>query len=507
MSLLQMSLSGAVFILMVVVFRAITLNRLPKATFPALWDVALLRLLLPVTFRSPLSVYSMVRKSVPALDTVENGIANLDVGVSPDQLGGMENEAAQIFLSNMPSVSVLSVIWGVGAAVTAGYFILSYLRCRREFQTALPVRNDFTSHWHRENPLWRTVDIRQLTGLSTPLTYGILRPVILMPKDMDWRNERQAQYMLFHEYAHIRRFDAVGKLIAAAALCVHWFNPLVWVLYFFFNRDMELSCDECVIRHFGGKHRKDYAMLLIRMEEQRSVSASFGNYFSKNATEERIKAIMKFRRKPILALAFAVIIVAVGAVAAFAMAPKTGNADFGAVLRGDEPFLYVSEGTPEEKNISDVPALFDPNDTYMKIWAFTVLDLDGDGKTEAVLSVYGAMGDMGGSLILHQMDDKFYGYKVDYRNLESLKADGTYSYSDPTGAVEGGIGSVADFTETGMTMDKITYGRGIYGEWDTFVVNHRSATEEEYWAASKEQAEKPDAAWYDFTDENIRLIF
>ena len=507
MSLLQMSLSGAVFIFMVIVIRAAAVNRLPKMTFMVLWDIALLRLLLPVTIRLPFNVCLPVKGGVPVSELFEGGAANFAAGVLPDQLEGVEIGAVQSVQEGARSFPVLLIIWAVGVTVTAGFFTVSYFRCRREFRTALPVRNDFLSRWHREHPLWRTVDIRQLTGLATPLTYGIFHPVILVPKDTDWNDERGAQYILFHEYVHIRRFDVIGKLIASAALCIHWFNPLIWVLYVLYNRDIELSCDECVVRHFGGKNRKDYAMTLIRMEERRSGLIPFGNYFSKNATEERIKAIMKYKKRSVFALSFAVLVIVVGGVAAFAVASQTENADFGEILKGDAQFLYVSEGGTEERNISDVPALFNPDDAYMKIWAFTLLDLDGDGRAEAVLSVYGAAGDTGGNLILHRGDDRVYGYKVDNRSLENLKEDGTYSYSDPTGAVESGICSVADFVETGITIDIITYGRGAYGEWDTFVVNHRSATEEEYWAANNVQAEKPDAVWYDFTAENIGLMF
>ena len=134
----------------------------------------------------------------------------------------------------------------------------------------------------------------------------------------------------------------------------------------------------------------------------------------------------------------------------------------------------------------------------MKIMGYTVLDLDGDGQTEVVLSVIGVAGDMSGSLILHRIGNRIYGYPVDYRTLMDLKADGTYSYSDSIVTAEGGICSITGFTETGYTIDKITYGKGTYAGWDTFVVNHRPATEEEFFAAEQTQRDKPDAAWYDF---------
>ncbi len=510
MNLLQMSLSGAIFIFIVIVIRAFTIHKLPKITFLALWDIALLRLLLPVTFRFPFSVYSILRRNVPVLDTLESGIANFTADILPNQPPGMETETVQAVLTvqnDTISVSVFFIIWAVGAAITAAFFIVQIFRCQHEFKTALPVQNDIILLWRREHPLWRTIDIRQLTGLSTPLTYGVLHPVILIPKHTDWSNERQMQYILFHEYVHIRRFDMIRKLIASAALCIHWFNPLVWIMYIMFQRDIELSCDECVIRHFGRKHRKEYAMTLLHMEEQRSTLTPFSNYFSKNATEERIKAIMKFKKKTIFALTFAVIIVGIGAVVIFAKAPIANVTDFGDILRGEAPFFYVSEGTAASKHIVDVPALFDPYDTDMKIWNFAVEDLDGDGNPEVILSVFGAAGDMGGYLILHQMDGKIYGYPANNRTLMNLKEDGTYSYSDPTGVVEGGICSIADFTETGYTIDKITYGQGTYKGWESFVVNHQTATEEEFLTSDAEQAKKPDAAWYDFTTENVNSGF
>lgn len=510
MNLLQMSLSGAVFIFIVVLLRVFAINKLPKTTFLVLWDIALLRLLLPVSFRFPFSVHSIMSRSIPALDTFESDIADFTAGVLWNQPGGIENDAPQILQGSVRPVSVLPIIWAVGVAVMAGYFMVSYLKCRSEFQTALPVQNDFTQCWLRRHAVRRTIEIRQLTGLPMPLTYGVFRPVILVPKDMDWSDVRQARYVLFHEYVHIRRFDAVVKLIASAALCIHWFNPLVWVLCVLLNRDIEMSCDECVIRHFGEKGRKAYAMALIRMEEQRSGLEPFGNYFGKNATKERVKAIMKFKKKTGVAIAFAAFIAAVGAVAAFAIAPQTENKDMGDfkdILQGDARFLYVAEGAAEPKSIHDVPAFFDPYDVDMKIWAFAVQDLNNDGEDEVILFVVGAAGDMGGKVILHRIDGEIYGYITDNRTLVDLKTDGTYSYSVSTGVVEGGICSIAGFTETGYTLDKITYGHGTYEGWDTFVVEHQPATEEDYFAAENRQAEKPDAVWYDFTAENIESRF
>ena len=89
--------------------------------------------------------------------------------------------------------------------------------------------------------------------ISSPLTYGILHPVILLPKKLDRNDQAALKYVLTHEYVHIRRFDAITKILFAAVLCIHWFNPLVWVMYVLANRDIELSCDAWVIRMMGEK--------------------------------------------------------------------------------------------------------------------------------------------------------------------------------------------------------------------------------------------------------------
>ena len=504
MSLPQMSLSGAVMILAVVVIRALAINRFPKKAFLALWGVAVVRLLIPYSLCSPFSVYSLLGR-LPAAAGAANG--SPFVPSAP---------AAPAFTPAAPAYSVIPMpgtaaadtaapaaadpwvaVWAVGALACGAFFVTAYWKCRREFQASLPVENEYAGRWLSEHRIFRAIEIRQSGRISAPLTYGVLRPVILMPKTADWGDRDTLKYVLAHEYVHIRRFDAVTKLALTAALCVHWFNPAVWIMYALANRDIELSCDEAVIRRFGERTKSAYAMTLIRMEETRSDLSPLCNSFSKNAIEERIIAIMKMKKASLFTLLAAAALV-VGVTIAFATAPGTAKVDWKDVLSGSAQFLYVSEGSAEPKYISDVPALFDPDDDYMKIWEFAVLDLDGDGQTEVVLCVVGVANDMGGSLILHRIGDRIYGYSAKYRAMTDLKADGTFSYSDPTGMAEGGICSIRGFTGTGYTVDKITYGQGSYAGWDTFVVDHQPAEEEEFFAAEQAQRSKADAVWYDF---------
>ncbi len=505
MDLLQRSLSGAVLILIIAVIRVIAVNKLPKRPFLVLWDVALARLLLPVVIPIPAGIYSQTRAHITALDAVGNRLTNFAGEILKNPPDNIEMSAQQVLQGGTSKVPVLLSVWALGAASLSIFFLASWLRCRREFQTSLPIQNDFVSGWLRTHPLRRTIEVRELAGLSTPLTYGAVCPVILVPKDMDWNNQRRARYMLFHEYVHIRHFDTVGKVVVTIALCVHWFNPLAWVMYILFNRDIELACDESVIRHFGGGDRKSYAMTLISMEEQRSGLAPFSSYFGKSAAEERINAIMKTNKISLPALILTTLLVAVVTTAAFTARSKSESVTLNKVLKGETEFLFVSGGTPVALTIENVPALFDPDHAYYtKIWNFTSLDLDRDGENEVVLSVFGAAGDIGGQLILHQIGDQIYGYKTDSRTLTDLKTDGTGSYSDPTGVAEVGICAINGFTTTGYTLKKISYATGTYRGSDNFVVNERPATEREYLSASEEQMSKTDVIWYEFSIENIK---
>lgn len=121
------------------------------------------------------------------------------------------------------------------------------------------------------------------------------------------------EYVLEHEYVHIQHFDGIAKLIMITALCVHWFNPLVWAMYILVNRDIELSCDEKVIRIFGENVKSAYALTLINMEERKSALFPLCNNFSKNAIEERIEAIMKTRRgtKSAIIIACALVVITI----------------------------------------------------------------------------------------------------------------------------------------------------------------------------------------------------
>lgn len=353
MSLVQMSLSAALMIVAIIILRALTIERFPKKTFLVLWWIALLRLLIPFSIPSVMSIYSWISPDVPKAvhqevqeitesqstsepvlkipsEILQNASPQEDaVSVVPEQTRSevVEN-STQFEMTPIPDTDIeyvevkpsksfseiffdmLPVIWGVGIGVIAAFFGINYWKGIREFRMSLPVENEFVNEWLSSHQLRRNITIRQYDCIHTPLTYGIFRPVILLPKESLEQSPSTLNFILTHEWVHIRRFDCVTKILLTAALCIHWMNPLVWVMYLLFNRDIELSCDETVLHLLGRNRRSDYALALIDMEEQKGGFASFASGFGRNAIEERIRAIMKMKKASLITILAAVVVVA-----------------------------------------------------------------------------------------------------------------------------------------------------------------------------------------------------
>ena len=314
MSLFQMSVAGGVLILFILVIRALAIHRLPKTTFLALWMIAAMRLLLPFSIPLPFNIHI-------GLDVFSDVVQELPSGnigsPSPGESLPSYDTGAVVPSPATVHISTFEILWLVGVLLLALYFFISYFRSMRKFRMSIPDNTPYIREWLNAHQIVRPIEVRNSDLISSPLTYGILHPVILLPKNLDRNDQAALKYVLTHEYVHIRRFDAITKILFAAVLCIHWFNPLVWVMYVLANRDMELSCDAWVIRMMGEKNRSSYALMLINMEERRNSMSALYSHFGKNAISERIEAIMKFKKTSILACAFALVLV-VGATTAFA---------------------------------------------------------------------------------------------------------------------------------------------------------------------------------------------
>lgn len=302
MSLLERSLEGALLILVIAALRALTKDRLPKRTFVALWWVAVLRLLTPFDFPSRFSVYTLLAslRHTPVQ-------ARADMGMPVQVIPGaaLPKAAAPVPAAAAAPFPVWTALWLAGMLLLAAWFAASYVRSQRKFRVSLPAEGGYAAGWMRAH---RRLSVRISDQINTPLTYGVLRPVILLPKRMDWEDEEALAHILTHEYVHIRHLDGITKLALAAALCAHWFDPAVWLLYILANRDLELACDEEVVRLLG--QPAAYARTLLRMEETKAGCRPLYSHFSQTAIEERIKAIMKFKKTSALALVCALLLVA-----------------------------------------------------------------------------------------------------------------------------------------------------------------------------------------------------
>ena len=345
MSLLDMSLAGGAMIAVIAAVRALTATRLPKATFTALWAVAVLRLLVPVSVPSAVSVYTWL---APAETAVAEAVETAWTETAPAEqvLSRTETVLREMALdqpANGPAADRDAtapaaefpwgkVLWAGGTALFGAYFAACWLAGRRRFREAVTVEDEFVRRWQEGHALRRRVSVRLSGRVDAPVTYGLFRPVILLPADTDWRDADAMGFILAHEYAHIRRMDGLKKLVLTGTACLHWFNPAVWVMYLLANRDMELACDERVVRSMAGDVRAAYARTLIRMAEVRGTEAPMFSWFSANAMEERITSIMKTKKLTAWAVTLSLILtLAVAAVfgtSALAAEPAEENAPY-----------------------------------------------------------------------------------------------------------------------------------------------------------------------------------
>lgn len=367
-----MTFSGAILIVFIAFLRHLLRYAVPKRTFFLLWTVALLRLLVPFApvFSVPVPLPEALSAPVEQTEQATSPQPSPDFShVSPDESSEVDppallsTDAALADLRPAPErpasaevsptpMSVWQIVWLTGSIVCGAAFVCLYAVNYRRFRRAVPVESAAAATWLDAHPLRRPLAVRTLRGIDSPLTYGVLRPVILVPQGFDFENSA-ARYALEHEYVHAKRFDAAFKLALAAALTAHWCNPAVWLMYVLTNRDIELSCDEAVLRRFGAAERGAYARALLAMEAKRSGLPALYAGFGANTTKERILAIMKFKKTSVLSLALAVALVLALAACA-AVGPKSNGVaisgeslnidDLALRPEGDAARIYVNDG-------------------------------------------------------------------------------------------------------------------------------------------------------------------
>lgn len=272
-SILKTSLSGGIIILLILLLRLV-FRKTPKALICLLWMVAILRLLLPFHIETTWSL----QPSTPILtDRVQSYHAPAE-----EMSGGWDYNQPTYHRTplhggrSLDTEWNLGFVWGLGAVAAAGYAVVSYLRLRRRVAEATRVSEG----------------VYCCPGADTAFLFGYFRPRIYLP-EMD---DRTSRFMYLHEQAHLRRGDHWLMLVGYMALCLHWFNPLVWVAYIFLCRDIEAACDERVIRTLGVEERKGYASALLACGKHRSFPASCPVAFGEVSIKQRIVGVLNYRK-------------------------------------------------------------------------------------------------------------------------------------------------------------------------------------------------------------------
>jgi beta-lactamase regulating signal transducer with metallopeptidase domain len=309
LSVLNMSLTGA-FVIAVIVFARLPLKRAPKWISYCLWAVAAFRLIVPFSFES---LFSLVPSGMPQIDAPVRAYMPSSVenrAYVPEPAGG------SYALDSLPVMNwsdAAARVWLAGIVAMLIYCVISTLLLRRRLREALPCAGN----------------IYETDTIKTPLVFGLFRPRIYLPIGL---SGGEREYILLHEETHIRRRDCLVKFFAFLVLCVHWFNPFVWLAFVLMAADMETSCDERVMRELGGTSRSgfgrlenlkaDYAMSLVRLAAERRIIGASPLAFGEGGVKERVKNVLKFK-KP----ARIVIITAVVLAAALAIGLAVNRAD------------------------------------------------------------------------------------------------------------------------------------------------------------------------------------
>ena len=281
--LLNMSLTASVVILFVLVTRLI-LKRTPKVFSYALWVIVLLRLLVPVTISSPVSI--MPASQTATSETVNTALPDFvfetpwdaqENKLSIQQATEEGNPVTVAVYTSLEPVQYLGLAWIAGMAVMMLYSFFSYRKIRKSIHIALSLRDN----------------IYIADEIKSPFVIGLLKPKIYLPATL---TEEEQSYIILHEQHHIRRGDHIFKALAFIALCLHWFNPLVWVAFILAGKDMEMSCDEAVIRKVGSHVRADYSASLLTLATGRRIIAGTPLAFGEGDTKGRIHNLARWKK-------------------------------------------------------------------------------------------------------------------------------------------------------------------------------------------------------------------
>lgn len=354
LKIVNMSISASWLVVAVLILRLV-LKKAPKWVNVLLWGIVAVRLICPFSFESALSLIPSAETfpekiiSGPSFD-VQTGITPIDNRIN-DYLGDRYFEGVTVPTNNGNNVmTILTIVWIIGILLLATYTVISYWRLHRKVDTAVRYKDN----------------IFQSENVSSPFVLGIINPRIYLPFSM---NEQDMEHVVAHEQAHIRRKDHWWKPLGFLLLTIHWFNPLMWLAYVLLCRDIELACDEKVIKGLGNEQRADYTQALVACSVNRRMIAACPLAFGEVGVKERVKSVMNYKKPAFWVIILAVIACVIVAVC-FLTNPKQDRYTLRIVVPAgsQEEFVYTDEEVSTVRN-------------SIKIWSG-----DGLGDTEVLLS-------------------------------------------------------------------------------------------------------------------------
>ena len=369
LQLLSLGMTAVPVILAVLLLRLL-LSRAPKKISYLLWSAVGFRLLCPVAFSSPLSLFNLSPMEPLASRTTGNlggGLTSVDYGAAAAVTG--QTASAPALTAPLPAAShtellahLSAAVWLVGLLALLAWGVVSYVRLRRRVAQAVLLREN----------------IYEADGLKTPFVLGFFRPRIYLPFHVP---EEEQSWLLLHEKIHIRRRDYLVKLMAFALLAVYWFHPLVWLSYFLLCRDMELSCDEAVLRKLGPEVKKPYSLSLVSFASSRRLPVAAPLAFGENDAKKRVVHVLHWKKAApgavFLALALCVVMVLSLCTNAFVKGSYLRNEGISNVV-GMQIRTFSYYFTKEPKSCALMWEIYDGG-KLVQSSPFTIGDLENSG--------------------------------------------------------------------------------------------------------------------------------
>ena len=341
LKILNMSISASWLVLAVLLLR-LTLKRAPKWVSVLLWGIVAIRLICPISMESIFSLIPSAQTVSPEImmdwtPTISTGIRSLDNVVNPIITQTFAPDPLSSANPLQILIPVASIVWLTGIAVMLIYTVISYILLRRKVATAVLLQNR----------------IYQSENVPSPFVLGILKPKIYLPFQLGGQS---LEHVIAHEMSHIRRKDHWWKPIGFLLLALHWFNPLMWVGYILLCRDIELACDEKVIKELDNENRASYTEALVACSIHRRSIAACPLAFGEVGVKERVKSVMNYK-KPAFWIIVAAIVSCIVVAVCFLTNPKTSASN--------DPSLPPDIQDPNTSQF--VATVLEVHDTYLMV--------------------------------------------------------------------------------------------------------------------------------------------